>query len=276
MKIRKSSLFAIIILVNGIFFALGMIVATWFYNQNNPIEESYSYTHTNNNTLEQEDVILTDSDLSDLEDFYLPLFIAHNDLERNGQAIMNSVISYFEIKELDKSDYEEYIEDESITLYSKDDIDNVMNELFGNNAQDIISSAEETTYDKENEVYVIRGNDSSFGEYAISIADYNKDNDGNIVIDMEYCEYSNSDLEAFIEEYTNNSTSDSNSVNSLIATDTSENSIDNESLDSENVILEKATKEFITMQEKESSIITIKENEDYTYSKYQLVSFEIN
>ena len=270
MKIRKSSLFAIIILVNGIFFALGMIVATWFYNQNNPIEESYSYTHTNNNTLEQEDVILTDSDLSDLEDFYLPLFIAHNDLERNGQAIMNSVISYFEIKELDKSDYEEYIEDESITLYSKDDIDNVMNELFGNNAQDIISSAEETTYDKENEVYVIRGNDSSFGEYAISIADYNKDNDGNIVIDMEYCEYSNSDLEAFIEEYTNNSTSDSNSVNSLIATDTSENSIDNESLDSENVILEKATKEFITMQEKESSIITIKENEDYTYSKYQL------
>lgn len=276
MKIRKSSLFAIIILVNGIFFALGMIVATWFYNQNNPIEESYSYTHTNNNTLEQEDVILTDSDLSDLEDFYLPLFIAHNDLERNGQAIMNSVISYFEIKELDKSDYEEYIEDESITLYSKDDIDNVMNELFGNNAQDIISSAEETTYDKENEVYVIRGNDSSFGEYAISIADYNKDNDSNIVIDMEYCEYSNSDLEAFIEEYTNNSTSDSNSVNSLIATDTSENSIDNESLDSENVILEKATKEFITMQEKESSIITIKENEDYTYSKYQLVSFEIN
>ena len=270
MKIRKSSLFAIIILVNGIFFALGMIVATWFYNQNNPIEESYSYTYSNNNTLEQEDVILTDSDLSDLEDFYLPLFIAHNDLERNGQAIMNSVISYFEIKELDKSDYEEYIEDESITLYSKDDIDNVMNELFGNNAQDIISSAEETTYDKENEVYVIRGNDSSFGEYAISIADYNKDNDGNIVIDMEYCEYSNSDLEAFIEEYTNNSTSDSNSVNSLIATDTSENSIDNESLDSENVILEKATKEFITMQEKESSIITIKENEDYTYSKYQL------
>lgn len=73
MQIKKSSFFAIIILVNGLFFAFGMLVATWLNTQN--INNNTSYllvpnisTTTENIVVNPENTINTTEDTNtDLE-----------------------------------------------------------------------------------------------------------------------------------------------------------------------------------------------------------------
>ena len=268
MNMKKSTLFAIIILVNGLFFALGMISATWFYNRSNKNEQVTldSPIVVEENISDAEDY-LSETDLNDLEDLYLPLFLIYNKSpEKNADYITNIVTSSFGIEKMDNKNYEEYKEDEGAILYSKESLDTVYDELFGKDGEEVILNSIESD---EDDIYVTRANDSSAENYKISISDYYIDNNDNIVLNINYCKYYEDDLSSYIENnntYNNSSNaSDTNEVDLVVSSESSNKP-------SEEDLLNSLSEEFFKEQEVSSCIITVKLNNDYKYAKYQLVS----
>lgn len=253
MKIRKSSFFAIIILVNGLFFALGMICATWLTNQRSTKSE-YAELNVVTNTVKTDEHEFTEQEIELFESFYLPAFVATTNSETYAQGIINSLIYNLNVTKMDKTAYKEYSTEGGVEIYSKDSVDTASNELLGSKASQIITSADSMKLDEKNDLYVISGNDASTS-YEIAINDYYMNNDGNIVFDIEYCEISDSELLEYESQYIIDhqiSVADGN----------------------DDFLNEEVWNSYIASKEKKAATITVKTNTDYSYANYQLVSVE--
>ena len=265
MNMKKSTLFTIIILVNALFFIFGMLVATWFYNTNKNDtnnQEIIDNSLANNSSISDSGISLSNDEISELQDLYFPMFLDFNDsIEKNSLPIMNIITSNFNIEKKDNSNYEKYKNEEGAIIYSKEDLDSVTNELFGDRGQDIITNSVDDTLE---DAYVIFANDSTSSEYLVTITDYKEIENENIEFTINYCKYYNNELSEFIDEKINNT--NNNDVDLVVTTEKAESS--NEEL------VNKATEEFIKEQKTESATITIKVNNDSKFAKYQLVSIK--
>ncbi len=188
-------------------------------------------------------------DNTKLEEFYIPLFIA-SVKDGEEQSVINSYIYEFNLKKEDNSKYDKYKDDDTVSLYSKTEVETLAQELFLENSNHIIQSMD---FDNENNLYLMYGNDA-YIPYKVTIKNIDKQENNNYQIDFEYIEFFDGEYIDFAEEY---------------------KSKHNITDDQEEEYSDKISKEYSNSKEKKSGKITLKKNENSETVQYQFVNIEI-
>lgn len=236
-KVNIIKVIAIIILVLILIIVLSMGVKK---------KNSYNNVKDDNRTIITSK--LSNSDLEELERFYLPIYIASNN-ENMKIPIVNSCIYEFNLEELSKDEYN--IKDSNANkIYNKDSIDNIIKELLGDKANNILNGLD---IDKNNNIYKFEEN-NSYIPYFTEIKDQTYKDNGDIIFDIEYFEFNESEYFKYYDTYLNDNSNTSG--------------ISQEELN------DKIYKEYVKNRERKNAKITININSDYKYSQYKLVSIE--
>lgn len=229
-----------VITVIALILILGVVI---YVGKNNEKNNNSSIADKNISTNN-----LSNSDLEELERFYLPIYIASNN-KGMETAIANSCISEFNLDELSNSEYK-ISDPDTAKIYSKDSMDTIIKELLGEKADKTLSELE---VDKDSNIYIFRGNDS-YIPYITNIKDKTYQENGNIVLDVEYFEFNDGEYFDYYDQYSNNTSNTS---------DISEEELTNEIYQS-----------YIESRERKNAKITISVNSDYNYLQYKLVSID--